>query len=330
MINKERIKALMTSTLPVSLLTLARREAVCALTYHRINGTPSLFPGMAVDAFRQQMIWLRRRCVPLSADEFAGSLDAGRGGKPRVLVTFDDGYRDFHDVAYPILDELRIPCLVFIATSFIGGTKLIWTDVVDAVAHRTEQRSAHLPGDAGQPLPLQTPAHRSQFALRTKQRLKALSDHERRAALAALLAELRVPRPNELVPRQMLNWDEVRATMPLATFGGHSHEHPILASLGDAEQDADLRTCTDTMRRELGVAPRYFAYPNGTRDDFTPVTAALLQKLGYQLAFTTIPGLNGPASDRYALRRQYTTCASISDFAWQVVGGATLLHRGVA
>ena len=37
-----------------------------------------------------------------------------------VIFTFDDAYSDFFEIAYPILDNLAIPCTLFIPTGFIG------------------------------------------------------------------------------------------------------------------------------------------------------------------------------------------------------------------
>src|SRR5262249_9632394 len=37
------------------------------------------------------------------------------------VVTFDDGYQNFHGHAWPVLRELSVPATVFLATSYLGG-----------------------------------------------------------------------------------------------------------------------------------------------------------------------------------------------------------------
>ena len=43
----------------------------------------------------------------------------------------------------------------------------------------------------------------------------------------------------------MLTWDEVRATLDLTRYGGHSHTHPILSRLDRADAEREIRTCRD-------------------------------------------------------------------------------------
>ena len=39
----------------------------------------------------------------------------------QLVITFDDGYRDNHQVAAPILEQLRLPACFFVTTGFIGS-----------------------------------------------------------------------------------------------------------------------------------------------------------------------------------------------------------------
>jgi peptidoglycan/xylan/chitin deacetylase (PgdA/CDA1 family) len=95
------------------------------LCYHRIaeNGPEALAP-YRIDprAFEQQVRWLRRRgYYSVSIAQWAEAMQqkAGLPGRP-VLFTFDDGYRDFAEVAWPILDRHGFSALVFIVTGKVG------------------------------------------------------------------------------------------------------------------------------------------------------------------------------------------------------------------
>lgn len=81
------------------------------------------------------------------------------------------------------------------------------------------------------------------------------------------------------IQRQMLTWDEVRATMKLTYFGGHTHTHPILSQLDSQSAEDEIRTCRDRIYQETGITPRYFAYPNGRAIDFSPRHSRYFKKI---------------------------------------------------
>jgi peptidoglycan/xylan/chitin deacetylase (PgdA/CDA1 family) len=97
------------------------------LSYHRIaeDGPPDLAPYRVTPAaFAEQMRWLRRNGYhAITSADVAGQLAEGRPfrGRP-VMITFDDGYRDFHEVAWPILRTHDFCAEVMVVTDRVGGT----------------------------------------------------------------------------------------------------------------------------------------------------------------------------------------------------------------
>jgi peptidoglycan/xylan/chitin deacetylase (PgdA/CDA1 family) len=100
-------------------------EQVPILNYHRIaaDGPPGLARyRMAPDAFHGQMRWLRRQGYHAVTFADLARHAATRQpfrGRP-VLITFDDGYRDFHGIAWPILQAHDFVAEVFIVTDHVG------------------------------------------------------------------------------------------------------------------------------------------------------------------------------------------------------------------
>jgi peptidoglycan/xylan/chitin deacetylase (PgdA/CDA1 family) len=234
-----------------------------------------------------------------------------------VLITFDDGYRDYHDVAYPVLESLGIPSTVFLATSFMDEGGMLWTDEVQWAALSTRRDRVTLPWADEPSMALPDAAARNALGERARAHLKKLPDAERRVALTALLAALGDPPPKE---RQMLTWDEVRRTMKLTSYGGHSHTHPILSRLDADAADREIRTCKERIAAETGVSPRTFAYPNGRPSDYTAETQAILRRHGFDLVFATSEGIAGPDSDWMAVKRLPTEAADLPEFAWIAAG----------
>jgi peptidoglycan/xylan/chitin deacetylase (PgdA/CDA1 family) len=294
-----------------------RTRGVVVLSYHRVCPPAEPFPCFDIARFRAQAAWLKARCQPISPDELEERALRPRRGRPPVLLTFDDGYRDYHDHIHPVLAELGIPAVVFLSTAFMDDPKrLFWWDVVHLAAHRSERREARLPWD-GRVFALGDARGRRALMRAVKDHLRRVPDPARSELLAALLAELGDPDLD--VPRQMLSWDEVRAASPLTTWGGHTHTHPIMSLLDAEALEDEVRRCRDRIEAETGKRPRYFAYPNGQAEDFTPATRESLTRNGFAVAFATEEGVNGPDTDWMAVRR-FPGGGSVAELAWVVSG----------
>jgi peptidoglycan/xylan/chitin deacetylase (PgdA/CDA1 family) len=115
-------KAVKLALLPASWLRRDRRPGLFVLIYHRVGAGMGQEMDVAEDLFRTQMRLLARRFEPVTLEEGAGRLASG-DPLPRdlVAVTFDDGYRDVHRRAWPILSALRVPATLFLATAFLEG-----------------------------------------------------------------------------------------------------------------------------------------------------------------------------------------------------------------
>ena len=72
----------------------------------------------------------RFNVIPLyEAVQLIGS---GRMPPRAVCITFDDGYRSVHDLALPILQEVKLPATVFVTSGCGGGSR--WNDrIIEAV-----------------------------------------------------------------------------------------------------------------------------------------------------------------------------------------------------
>lgn len=104
-----------------------RRTAVPVLMYHSVadEGPDALRRyRIARRDFRDQMRWLRSNGYhAVTADHVRWHLTHGEpfAGRP-VWITFDDGFQDFADHAWPILQGLDLTAEVFLVTDHVGGT----------------------------------------------------------------------------------------------------------------------------------------------------------------------------------------------------------------
>jgi hypothetical protein len=138
--------------------------------------------------------------------------------------------------------------------------------------------------------------------------LKSCDEHERAAAVAALLAQF-----PEAVTRaraalgHALRWEQAREMAAGGIeFGSHTRSHRCLAQLGEPEIERELGGSKAELESKLGTTVDALAYPFGGAAAFDARVVAVARRAGYRVATTYIPGVNDlRTADRFALLRQH-------------------------
>jgi len=128
-------KATKAAALPFGLAEPMRRGDVAILLYHRV-GAGNREIDLDTPAFERQMAYLGDLAKVRTLDEALAS--DGSGG---VVVTIDDGLRDFHEHVLPVVMRHSIPVVLYLATGLVAGAAtaraadaLTWSHLGEAVA----------------------------------------------------------------------------------------------------------------------------------------------------------------------------------------------------
>lgn len=206
--------------------------------------------------------------------------------EPTALITFDDGYRDNIDHAFPILRDLHSPAAFFITTDFIDRPRLPWWDhVTFALSHtHVKQLVLELP----EPLTLDL---RPESCSRSSARLieaylRAAPDDEPRN-LDHLNERAGLEIDSQGLGRLLfMNWDDIRALDGAGMIvGSHGVAHRNFARRSEDAQAKSLSESKQILERALGREVIAFAYPYGGPDDFTAATVRLAREAGYRVGF---------------------------------------------
>jgi peptidoglycan/xylan/chitin deacetylase (PgdA/CDA1 family) len=301
----------LTTTGLLSVLQSRAARHPTILYYHRVaNELPAPDLGLTVtaDNFNAQMQWLAshydvRPLGNLLDDWAAGIVRTS----PQVAVTFDDGYRDNYDVAFPILARHKIPATIFLTTAYIGSSTLLWWDrVAKLLARARQERLTSV--TTGQRVPSKVRDAVDIFLQRgTKNAVQATLDELKRLGRDArfqtidAIAEWVGDSSTEATDRVFMTWDEAREMSRAGIdMGSHTQTHPILTELTEPDIDAELRHSKQMIEQETGQAVTLLSYPDGC---FSDCVRRIAEEIGYSYAVQTRRDLAVGPNDRYAIPR---------------------------
>lgn len=210
-----------------------------------------------------------------------------------VLLTFDDGYRDNYLIAKPLLEKYKVPATFFITTNAIGKQDEFWWDALERICLETPE----LPSK----LILQEP-YNIIFNISSSPDSDFLSPLDLYVKLSEFVRKMKAVQRREFI-KMMEVWAENDKARPdyftmdekdlldlhsneLFTIGAHTLSHPFLPDLDYEDQKSEIQDSIAYLNSLTGIAPKYFAYPHGARDENT---LDILSESGISLGFTTDP-----------------------------------------
>jgi peptidoglycan/xylan/chitin deacetylase (PgdA/CDA1 family) len=105
-------------------------------------------------------------------------------------------------------------------------------------------------------------------------------------------------------PEPYLTWSELEQLAAAGiAIGSHAFTHRSLGGMGIEEVRDQAQRSRELLERRLGGAIRSFAYPFGTRADFSPLTERVLAECGYRCVFHAMHGAIRAGMDPIRLPR---------------------------
>ena len=286
----------------VALRAWARRDATVILTYHRVleKWEPSLDysqPGMVVtlSTFERHLSFLERYFEVVPLGSLVDDRSAGRSpGRPRCVITFDDGWRDNYDVAFPVLRKHGLPATIFLTTDLIGTGRAFWhTELISLLMHgelstflQSESTLRAYPRAVRERLRGCASAGRISGAADVDaliETIKSTCDEDViQRLIESLMRAAGVHRP--LIPerRFFLEWDHVREMAAHGVeIGSHGCSHRIMTRLSFAEASRELVQSKADIESRIGREVAHFAFPN---EDASKTLVGLAARAGYRTA----------------------------------------------
>jgi peptidoglycan/xylan/chitin deacetylase (PgdA/CDA1 family) len=287
------------------------------LMYHRINRKNTsgtiLQDGMYVDpeTFQKQIVCLKNNFTIVSLDQVP-EIDKydRKKQKPYCILTFDDGWEDFYEYAYPVLLSNNVCATVFLPTDYIGTTKRFWTDQFSDIIYKigrikktgyTVNRSSIGMIDNIE----RTDKSIDDLFEESVKTMKYLPGEEVEEILCQLKERWNLQ--TEEGKTDFLSWGQVKEmyTSGLVQYGSHTKSHRLLTEVTEISVRNELLQSKEKLIAEGVVSSTFLpvAYPNG---NYNERIVKLAEETGYHLALTTERGWNpfiDQHEERYRLKR---------------------------
>ena len=243
--------------------------------------------------FARVITLLRRSGLDLvSLDEMHRRLTERDFRRRFICLTFDDGYRDILQFAYPVLKDAGIPFAVYVATSFADRLGELWWLALEAVIARNDRIGLAIEG-SNQTFDCGTLAEKRALYDELYWWLRGRpTDAELRAILRNLASVYKVD-VAAFCKELCMSWAELAelAADPLVTIGAHTVNHPMLAKVPAETVRSEMDLSRSVIEAAIGVRPQHLSYPVGDRTSAGAREFAIAAALGFKTAVTTRPGV---------------------------------------
>lgn len=201
----------------------------------------------------------------ISLEELEYKIERSRTGREAV-ITFDDGFKDLYQNAYPFLKKLNIPFTLFLISSVVDSKKLLWLhklyisieelspekreDVLEKYINLPDQNVelADIIGNA--------------FISKDKKVIKNLVINIANEAELSEEKEQRIAEMLYLSKAELLEMQKHGLNIEV-----HGHEHWPLTKLSREDTEEEIRISANYITQELYRKPRFYCLPFGTSNE---------------------------------------------------------------
>jgi peptidoglycan/xylan/chitin deacetylase (PgdA/CDA1 family) len=241
------------------------------VVYYHYVGAPdphysAFYRGCTVAKFAADLRWLGRVFDFAPLCEILASARDQRGlTRPTLAVTFDDGFNFWNHPVMEILDRFDVKATVFVITSVVGNTRMMWRHMLSAIGFlSTEAIWRREYNEMAASVGLK-PIGREQTLLKAASLWEMHRKDEwahhlwKRCNLPPIDMYLEERRP-------YFDWRGLREWIAAGhSVGFHTHTHPYCSRLRRLELEEELVLPALDLKKRLGITDLFLAYPFGDR-----------------------------------------------------------------
>ena len=294
------------------------RNTLVILTYHRIlpDSDPRCRfeqPGMVVhpSTFEEHLSIIKEYFTIVPLSEWIHRATSGHPLPQRACaITFDDGWRDNYEYAFPILKKQQVPATIFLVSNLVGSLFDFWPGRLSRIIEYASKYHNEINWDESDlawlnALLIDFPAISNsiidrEYIDKIICKAKHFSDVTINNKLDSLYKNSIFSNIHHR--RVLLNWDESieMCNTNLVELGSHTLNHVrLFGDISSDEMTNEIMLSKHMIYDHTKKSVNIFCYPDGV----TCPQAVNIVKKHYLGACTTLRGWNRLTSNRYLLKR---------------------------
>jgi len=223
----------------------------------------------------------------VSLDRVADILNEGKAKRKFVAFTFDDGYADNFNFAYPVLKKYKVPFTIYVTTSFPERSAILWWYLLEDLVLNHQELTFEWEGQTIH----YACSNRSEKESSYKSIHKFIAQEEGKVPLNRIKAVFKnyVDDLHLKTDELALSWEQIRelSADPLVTIGAHTVNHYALSKLPDAEVEWEITESKKRLENKIEKNVEHFSYPFGSRAEAGDREFEMAKLCGFKTVTTT-------------------------------------------
>ncbi len=277
------------------------------LMYHGVVPSPDFSLSanhLSVNDFKRHIFYLKKNFKVRKLNDLFDDYSNGVPAKEfEIAITFDDGYSNNFNYAYPVLKQHEMPATIFMVTQALENPgRILWYDFIDGVKHRINPYGIA----------------EVDFGFDSEKRImqKNITDTE---SLKSFMKRINVEEKNKIIQWikkhgiepdstgkkdyfELLSATQVREMTDsgLIEIGSHTHNHPNLSEITINEAEQEIVKSKKLIENATGKEVKSIAFPDGSYND---AVKSLCIKAGYKNLLAVDYMLDSDVNDKNILPR---------------------------
>ncbi len=242
------------------------------LNYHRIMNIPADFPfdsdlvSASTEQFGYQLDYIAKHFKVINFRMLRDSLRQNdQFPDNSLIITFDDGYIDNYEIAYPMLKKRGLTATMFTATGFIGKNRVFWWDKLAYIIKKTNRADISIKSPLELDMNLDAYPDRQTAARTVIKKAKTLPDEKKESLIKILSEKLDIEIVKDKISN-MMSWDHLREMSTNGIeIGAHSVNHPIFSNIDPGILKKEVLESKEMIEREIKQEVITFGSPGRGR-----------------------------------------------------------------